>query len=74
MDTDLFLVLGISLCVIAIPAMLNAFVAGVAPRTGGTVTIGGLMLIVFAVTMRPGGYTFAQVPTAFEHVINRITK
>jgi hypothetical protein len=74
MDTDLFLVLGILLCIIAIPSILNAFVAGIAPRAGGTMALAGLAMVLFALSMRPGGYSIAEVPTAFVHVFNKVVK
>jgi hypothetical protein len=68
MDTDLMLVLGISLGVLSIPSMISAFTDGRSPRFAAvTILIAGALL-VFALGSRPSGYALNEVFGAFERV------
>ncbi|MCB6179414.1 hypothetical protein LHP98_14930 [Rhodobacter sp. Har01] len=71
MDTDLLLTIGILLVVLTIPSLLSAWTEGRAPRVGSILLIAGGGLIVAALTHKPGGYTFADIPTAMMSVIGR---
>ncbi len=71
MDTDLYLVIGIVVCVLAIPSLLSAFVEGRAPRGGAVLVLIGGALIVVALTNRLQGYTFAEIPRVFGRVFDR---
>ena len=72
MDTDLMLVTGITLGVLSIPAMLNAFSDGRAPRLASIVVLIAGTLIVLAMTQRSGGYEFADLPQVFGRVFGRL--
>lgn len=69
MNTDLYLVVGIILGVLAIPSLLAAFSESRAPRTGAIMVLISGVLIVVALTQRPQGYTFAEIPKVFVRVI-----
>ena len=71
MDTDLYLVIGIVICVVAIPALLSAFVEGRPPRGGAILVLIGGVLIIVALTNRSQNYTFAEIPRVFGRVIDR---
>ncbi|KPN64907.1 hypothetical protein XMM379_002317 [Aliiroseovarius sp. xm-m-379] len=72
MTHDLFLVIGICVLVLSIPAILNAMLDGHAPRVAAiTVLIGG-GLIFMAVRGKPGGYAIADIPDLFVTVLGRI--
>lgn len=71
MDTDLFLVIGITICALAIPTLLQAWVDGRVPRAGSIMVLIGGVLVVVALTQHGGGYTFSQVPDVFFSVIGR---
>lgn len=74
MNADLYLVIGIVLFVLVIPSMLSAFTEGRAPRVAmGVVLVSGV-LIVLAVTGRPGGYTWDEVPMAFARVFDGLAR
>ena len=71
MDTDLFLVIGIVLCALAIPSLLSAYTEGRAPRAGAVLVLIGGVLIVVALSQHAGGYSFAEIPDLFFRVIGR---
>ena len=74
MDSDLLLVVGIVIGLLAIPALLAAFSEDRAPRAGAVAVLVSGVLIVLAVNGKPNGYTLAEVPNAFYHVIGRYVK
>ena len=71
MDTDLFLVIGIIVCALAIPSLLSAWVEGRVPRAGSIMILIGGVLVVVALNQRVRGYTFAEIPDVFFSVIGR---
>jgi hypothetical protein len=71
MDTDLMLVLGLVISVLAIPSLLAAFSESRAPRAGAIMVLIGGVLVVVALTQKPSGYTFAEVPEVVFSVIGR---
>ena len=71
MDTDLFLVIGIVVCALAIPSLLSAWVEGRVPRAGSVMVLIGGVLIVTALTQHPRGYSFSEIPDVFFSVIGR---
>lgn len=73
MDTDLMLVVGLVLCVLAIPSLLGAYSEGRAPRAGAILVLVGGVLLVVALSKNPKGYTFAQIPNVVVKVISRYT-
>jgi hypothetical protein len=71
MDTDLMLVVGVLASAMAIPSMLSAFSESRAPRGGAILLLIGGTLLVAALTQKPSGYTFAEVPEAVYRVVGR---
>ncbi|MEO8240806.1 MAG: hypothetical protein ABI832_00770 [bacterium] len=71
MDTDLFLVIGIVVLVLAIPSMLSAYVEGRVPRIGSVMVLIGGVLVVMALTNHGRGYSFSEIPDVFFRVIGR---
>jgi len=71
MDTDLFLVIGITICALSIPSLLSAFVEGRAPRFGAVLVFAGVVMIVVALSNHGRGYSFAEIPDVFFRVIGR---
>jgi hypothetical protein len=71
MDTDLMLVAGLLICVLAIPALLSAFSESRAPRAGAIMVLIGGVLLVVALSQRPTGYSFAEIPDVIVKVISR---
>lgn len=70
MDTDLILVIGIVLCVLAIPSLLAAFAESRGPRSGLVMLAIGGILVAVAQTQSMNGYTFAELPNVFVSVIS----
>ena len=71
MDTDLFLVIGIIVCALAIPSLMSAWLEGRVPRAGAIMVLIGGVLVVVALNQRARGYTFAEIPDVFFSVIGR---
>ncbi|WP_417249709.1 hypothetical protein [Celeribacter sp.] len=71
MDTDLFLVLGVGIAVLALPAIIGAFSESRPPRAAAIMVMIGGGLIVLAVSQHPGGYSLREVPDALTRVIGR---
>mgnify|MGYP000514685523 CR=1 FL=1 len=71
MDTDLMLVLGLVISVLAIPSLLSAFAESRPPRAGAIMVLIGGVLLATALTQKPSGYTFAEVPNVVFKVIGR---
>lgn len=71
MDTDLVLTLGVVLIVLSVPSLLSAWTDGRAPRVGGIMLITAIALLAAAMTTRPGGYRFEDMPGVVMGVISR---
>lgn len=71
MDTDLFLTIGVVLAILTIPSLLAAWAESRAPRLGAVILIAASVLIVTALTQKPGGYAFADVPGVMVSVVGR---
>lgn len=72
MDSDLVLVIGFVVALLAIPSLISSFSESRAPRMAvALIVIGGAMMLV-ASAMRPGGYRPEEIPTAFIRVIGWI--
>ena len=65
------LVVGLLVCVLAIPALLSAFAESRPPRAGAIMVLIGGVLLAIALTQKPSGYTFAEVPEVVFRVIGR---
>jgi formate-dependent nitrite reductase membrane component NrfD len=74
MDTDLILVVGIVVIVLAVPTLFSAWVEGTVPRTGAILVLIGGVLIVVALTQHGRGYSFAEMPDVFMRVVGRLLK
>ena len=72
MDTDLILVIGIVLCILAIPSLLAAFAESRGPRSGFVLVTIGTILVVMALTQSVKNYSFAELPNVFVSVISRL--
>jgi len=63
--TDTFMTLGVLIFALAFPAAVGAFSRGAPPRAAIIAfMIGGLMM-VYANSSRPGGYSIDEVPGLF---------
>ncbi|MBK6466255.1 MAG: hypothetical protein IPL38_14515 [Rhodobacter sp.] len=71
MDTDLFLTIGIVLGVLTIPSLLSAWTESRVPRVGALMLMAAAGLIALAISQKPGGYTFGDVPDVMMNVVGR---
>ncbi|WP_298360388.1 hypothetical protein [uncultured Litoreibacter sp.] len=66
---EFILVFGIVIGVLAIPAIMSAWMDGSAPRVASfAVVISGAM-IVYAIYNTPGGYSVNELPDIFTRVV-----
>ncbi|MGI9390893.1 MAG: hypothetical protein ACR2O1_12615 [Boseongicola sp.] len=66
--TDTFMILGILVFAAAFPAAVGAFSRGDPPRAAIIAFVIGGVMIVFAQTSRPGGYSIDEIPRLFMSV------
>lgn len=71
LNTDLYLVVGLTLAVLAIPAILAAFREARPPRLASFLIIASGILLVLALSKKPGGYEMQDIPGAFYRVVVR---
>ncbi|GLS87458.1 hypothetical protein GCM10010873_24320 [Cypionkella aquatica] len=69
MSNDQILVIGIIICALAIPSLLAAYSESRPPRAGAIMVLIGGVLLVFALTQKPTGYRFDEIPHIFVQVI-----
>ncbi|EPX79597.1 hypothetical protein [Salipiger mucosus] len=74
MTPDQFLVLGLCLAVIAVPAIISAWSDRRAPRVGSVVLLAGLALVLHAIVNKPGGYELAALPGVLFGVIGDLIR
>lgn len=72
MNTDLFLVIGLVLGVLALPSMFSAFSEGRPPRIAAMLVMISGTLVIYALTQKPGGYELRDIPLAFYRVAGQI--
>lgn len=72
MDSDLMLVIGIILGVMAIPPMVNAFSENRAPRMPAIIVLIAGILIFLALRESPNAYTWEKLPQVFGRVFGRL--
>ena len=71
MDADLFLTVGITLGVLTIPSLLSAWTESRTPRFGAIMLMAAAGLIALALSQRPGGYKFSDIPHVMLDVVAR---
>ena len=72
MDSDLLLVTGLLVGAITIPSIISAFSDSRPPRVAAVGLVVGGVMVVTAFMTKPGGYTAAQIPDVFAHVLARV--
>ena len=72
MSNDQILVIGLIICILAIPSLIGAYSEGRAPRAGAIMVLIGGVLLSVALTQKPNGYTFAEIPHVFVRVIAEV--
>ena len=69
---DLIMVLGVIILALSFPAMVGAFSRGAPPRAAMLALFAGGVMIVYANSSRPGGYSVAEMPQLFVKVITGV--
>lgn len=67
--TDLIMVLGALVLALAFPAMVGAFSRGAPPRAAMLALFAGGVMILYANSSRPGGYSISEMPQIVIKVI-----
>ena len=65
---DLILVMGSAILVLAFPTMVGAFSRGAPPRAAMLAIFAGGVMILYANSTRPGGYSLAEMPQVIARV------
>jgi hypothetical protein len=71
LDTELLLVLGIAVAVLAIPAIISSFSSSRAPRAAIIAAVTGGGMILAALSLHPGGYRAQDLPAIAKRVAER---
>ncbi len=71
MDSELLLMIGLVVAVMAIPALISAFGASRPPRAAAVAAAIGGALIVIAISLHPGGFRAQDLPEIAARVIDR---
>jgi hypothetical protein len=72
MSMDQILVISIIIIALAIPSLLAAYSESRAPRAAAIMLMIGGVLMVVALTQKPGGYKFDEIPNVFVRVIGEL--
>ncbi|MEL7214160.1 MAG: hypothetical protein AAGK92_15970 [Pseudomonadota bacterium] len=71
MDNDLLFVIGLVLGGFSIPAIVSALSDGRAPRVATIVVVISGVMVVYAISNKPGGYEINDIPRIFVEVVGR---
>ena len=74
MDTDLIFVVGFFIIVLAIPAIVSAFMDGRAPRAPSLIILIGALMIGYAMHERPMVYSYETIPDVILRVFADFTR
>jgi hypothetical protein len=69
MSMDQILVISIIIIALAIPSLLAAYSESRPPRAAAIMLMIGGVLLVVALTQKPGGYKFDEIPHVFVRVL-----
>lgn len=72
MNPDILLVIGLVVCVFAVPAIVSSLSDRRAPRTAAIAILIGGGLVVWALMEKPGGYTLAEIPDVIARVVAKV--
>ncbi|MFU8779243.1 MAG: hypothetical protein ACNA7M_16515 [Roseovarius sp.] len=72
MDPDLAIAIGMVLGVFSIPSILAAFSEERSPRVAAFALVVSGGLVVWAISAKPGGYSFSDLPEVLVRVVARL--
>lgn len=70
--SDIHIVIGLILLVLAVPAIFSAMLDGRAPRSAAILVLVGGGLVALAVYQRPNTYTLSSMPEVFMRTVGRL--
>lgn len=70
MDPDTIFVVGMALGVLSIPAIVSSISDGRRPRIATITTMIAGVMIVYAISQKPGGYAIEEIPAIVTRVVN----
>ncbi|MEL6511317.1 MAG: hypothetical protein AAFQ47_16665 [Pseudomonadota bacterium] len=71
MDNDLLFVIGLVLGGFSVPSIISALSDGRAPRVASIVVVMSGVMVVYAISNKPGGYQINDIPQIFIDVVGR---
>jgi hypothetical protein len=72
MDSDMMFVTGAILLALSIPSIFSAFSDSRPPRAAAIILLIGGVLVVVALSQKPGGIALSEIPDIFFRVIARV--
>ncbi len=69
---DLIMVIGVVVLAMAFPTAVGAFSRGAPPRAAMLALFAGGIMILYANSSRPGGYSVAEMPNLFMRVLTGV--
>jgi hypothetical protein len=69
MDPDFALVFGLFFGLLALPNIVGSFSRGEPPRLAAVLVITGGLLVAWAATQKPGGYSGDEIPSVIASVL-----
>ncbi|WP_323786004.1 hypothetical protein [Thalassovita sp.] len=72
MDSDLILVIGVTVAGFSIPSMVSAWSDGLMPRVPILSFLLGMALTVYAYVLKADGVDLTDIPMAYIRVVGRI--
>jgi hypothetical protein len=73
-DPDLFLVIGLAVALLSVPALISAFSESRAPRAAAIMLMIAAGLVSIAVLQKPGGYEVGDLPNVVMGVVSGIVR
>ncbi|MBE0454559.1 hypothetical protein [Roseovarius autotrophicus] len=71
MDPDLAMAIGAVLGVLSVPSLVSAMSEGRPPRVGALVLVTAAGLVIWAISVKPGGYAPIEVPALIVEAVAR---
>ena len=68
-NPDLVLTSGLVFCVLSVPVMVSALSDRRTPRVAALLILGGGALVLWALSLKPGGYALTDIPGAVTRAV-----
>ena len=74
MSTDFIFVLGVALGILAVPAIVSAYVDERPPRGPAVIVLISALMVGYAMIDRPGAYSWSTLPDVLVRTIAALTR